>query len=505
MVLHAVFVAGFAGAGCATKFEVASDDCGDGVCAVGEAHANCPEDCSVRCGDGLCSRPEESHERCPRDCLARCGDGVCYEPEECLESCPEDCSARCGDGLCSEPKESLQSCPEDCGLCTTHADVTDLIGGQELFIGYAALGRNVSIPDCGEFTDAKEVLVSFTPGFTGNLVLSTVHRSTNTDTVLEVRTESCDGSGLGCNDDASAETRGSRLTVSVEEGKRYVAMVESADATGGVFALGLHRAGVCEGQGVTEDITAELMTGRSFYADTSTSTASMGGSCGGGGDAPEVLYTFTPQRSGTMAATTELPGTTFDTLLYVREEGVDGADRCDSPEAEVACGSDAVLRFEVLAGREYALFVDGVGTGGGVKGRAQLHLGYDVESPAQLSLQGCNHTAFRDRLAFFAESGQTVYLHVDTVDAATAADTRLRVRSSNGRELYEADDDVDCTYPPPYWSCPEHTFTAAVTGLYFVEVYVGASERCYDHNLVNYQLTVTVDQQDAELILVKDQ
>jgi hypothetical protein len=79
------------------------------------------------------------------------------------------------------------------------------------------------------------------------------------------------------------------------------------------------------------------------------------------------------------------------------------------------------------------------------------------------------------------------------------------VRTPDGSELYEADDDVPCTYPPPSYSCPEHTFTAAVSGLYYVEVYVGASQSCYDHSRVNYQLTVTLDQQDTALILIKDQ
>jgi len=120
-------------------------------------------------------------------------------------------------------------------------------------------------------------------------------------------------------------------------------------------------------------------------------------------------------------------------------------------------------------------------------------------------LQGCDYSGIQDQFAFFVQSGQSVYLKVDTVDAATAADTRLRVRLPDGTELHEADDEVACTFPPPKYSCPEYSFTADTAGLYTVEVYVGLSESCASQSLVNYQLTVTVDDQPSDLILIKDQ
>jgi hypothetical protein len=302
---------------------------------------------------------------------------------------------------------------------------------------------------------------------------------------------------------------GSRLTVPVEAGTTYVAFVETADDDAGVFALGVHPAGVCEGQGTTADITASLLTGQRFAADTTASTQSLRGSCAGDAN-PEVRYTFTAPVTGSLVATTVHPATTFDTVLYARQAAMDGALYCDSAETEIACAADGalggagtLLRFDVQAGRGYELFVDGAGASG--SGQATLTLGYAATSPAAASLGGCNYESIQDQFAFFVESGQTAYLKVDTVDAATAADTRLRLRAPDGTELYEADDDVDCSFPPPDYRCPEYSFAATTAGLYTVEIYVGSSESCFDQSLVNYALTVTVADAPSELILIKDQ
>jgi hypothetical protein len=289
-----------------------------------------------------------------------------------------------------------------------------------------------------------------------------------------------------------------------------VALVETADDVAGVFALGLHRPGVCDGQGAAEDITAALLTGQRFAADTSTSTSSLRGGCSEAVDAPEVRYTFTAPEDGTLVATTVHPSTNFDTLLFARQGALDGTSYCDSVEAELACAvggapADAgtLLRFEVMADRSYDLLLDGAGSG--AEGQATLTLGYATTSPSQERLQGCDYEGLQDALAFFVEAGQAVLAQVDTVDAATAADTRLRVRLPDGTELYEADDEVACTFPPPAYSCPQYGFTATTAGLYTVEVYVGSSESCADPSLVDYQLTVTVDGQASELIRIKDQ
>jgi hypothetical protein len=443
--------------------------------------------------------------------LAGCGHGQ-GDSTGSTASCGDACPSSCGDGLCTTPEESTASCPADCPPCAPLTDVTPLIGSGELFFGYSVLGTAAVTASCGPHANAKELALSLTPDFSGELVLSTAHPSTRLDTVLELRAKSCDGSALGCNAEATAGTPGSRLTIPVQAAQPYVALVETADDEAGVFALGLHRRGVCEGQGTTQDITAELLSGKQFAADTSASTSSLCGACRPAEDAPEVRYTFTAPHSGVLIATTVHPSTTFDTVLYAREAGVDGPSYCDSPEAEIACAADGapggagtLVSFEVQAGRGYDLLVDGAEAGPSAQGQATLTLGYAAASPAQASLQGCDYYGIEDQFAFFVQSGQAVYLKVDTVDAATAADTRLRVRLPDGTELYEADDEATCTFPPPSYGCPEHSFTADTAGLYTVGIYVGLSESCASQDLVNYALTVTVDDAPSDLILIKDQ
>ena len=443
--------------------------------------------------------------------LTGCGHGQ-GGPTESTAGCGGACPVSCGDGVCSTPEESNASCPADCARCAPLGDVSALIGSAELFFGYSMLGTASVTPGCGTLGNAKEISLSLTPDFSGDLVLSTQHPSTRIDTVLEVRKGSCDGAALGCNAEATAGAPGSRLTVPVQAHNTYVAVVETADDEAGVFALGLHPPGVCEDQGTTQDITADLLTGKRFVADTSASTSSLRGTCAAAEDNPEVRYRFSAPQSGRLVATTVHPSTTFDTLLYAREGANDGTSTCDSPEAEIACavdgapaGAGTLVSFDVQAARSYDLLVDGAGTGPSAQGQATLTLGYAATSPALASLQGCDYFAIQDQFAFFVQSGQTVYLKVDTVDAATAADTRLRVRLPDGTELYEADDEAACTFPPPSYACPQYSFTADTAGLYTVEVYVGSSESCASQDLVNYQLTVTVDAQPSDLILIKDQ
>lgn len=395
-------------------------------------------------------------------------------------------------GAESDAHSGGDSAPEP--SCAPLDDVTELIDNGKLFFGYAALGSSEVELGCGDFANAAEVAVSFTPSFSGDLVLTTQHPTTKLDTVLEVRDTSCEGASIGCSANTTPGLSGSRLSIQVQAGKTYVALVETADDQAGVFAIGLHRPGVCDGRGSVQDITSQLLSGSRFATDPSSSTSSLRGSCSTAADHPEARLSFIAPRTGTIVATAVHPQTVAEPLLHVRR-----SPYCDSTEAELACGAGSELvRFDALAEHSYDLFVDG-------DGAATVTIGYGATSPSIEALNGCKHATIQDQFAFLVQAGQVASLAVDTVDAQTAADTRMRIRLPDGTELHEADDDVPCTFAPPKYSCPQYTFTAATSGLYTVEVYVGSSESCYDHSRVNYELTVNLDGQPSELVHIKDQ
>ena len=442
---------------------------------------------------------------------ATCGDGTCGAGET-PGSCAADCEATCGDGWCTAPDETTESCAQDCVVaCGAATDLSPNLASGDLFYGYPALGMDAGAPSCGSFEGGREVYVSFTPDFTGELVVSTLHPATNTTTILEVREDTCDGSPIGC---VASESGGTALTVQVQALRAYVVMVETGggdtgDGEDDVFALSLSRPGVCDGLGSVTDLTGQLLFGARFAVETGGGgSGTLAGTCGGGG-APEARMTFVAPVTGEWIITSAHPATTFDTLLHLREGGANGASFCASSEAEIACDDGAGafapasrLRFEAVEGLFYDLLVDGAGS---ASGAATLTLGLAADSPATAALGGCSHTGYVDRFAFFAPAGVEVVAAADTVDAQTAADLRMRVRTPDGAELAEADDDVDCTYPPPQWSCPTHAFTTAAGGLYTVEIYVGTSEACADRTRVNYQLSVTVGGAPAEMILFGDE
>jgi hypothetical protein len=106
--------------------------------------------------------------------------------------------------------------------------------------------------------------------------------------------------------------------------------------------------------------------GGTFFGATfgSGSTTSF---CGGSG--PEDVYVWTPDRSG--LATAETCGSSFDTVLYVREV------TCDSAARQLACNDDSCglssrISFTVQAGTTYYVFVDGLGFGSSGSYRLQI-------------------------------------------------------------------------------------------------------------------------------------
>jgi cysteine-rich repeat protein len=89
--------------------------------------------------------------------------------------------------------------------------------------------------------------------------------------------------------------------------------------------------------------------------DTSALERRHAGSCGGSGR--EAILRWRAPRTGTLSASLPRPPR-FDARLYLREG-------CDDAARELACGA-TTLTADVVANREYFLFVDGFDGGAGV-------------------------------------------------------------------------------------------------------------------------------------------
>jgi hypothetical protein len=96
--------------------------------------------------------------------------------------------------------------------------------------------------------------------------------------------------------------------------------------------------------------------------ELSTLVTDDSGSCGGAGVADAVYAIDLPLDGTGLMVATDLPGTTSDTLIYVRRD-------CLDPTSEIVCdvrgGRDelAAHRLDRLARGRYYVFVDGEGAG----------------------------------------------------------------------------------------------------------------------------------------------
>jgi hypothetical protein len=105
--------------------------------------------------------------------------------------------------------------------------------------------------------------------------------------------------------------------------------------------------------------------GGSFSGVTTGGASTVGGQCATSGNSPEVVFSWTPTRSGGAVLTTcGASGTSYDTVLYVRSGACGGAELgCNDDTSGCATASNSyhgsVLSLTVVAGQTYIIVVDG--------------------------------------------------------------------------------------------------------------------------------------------------
>jgi hypothetical protein len=261
---------------------------------------------------------------------------------------------------------------------------------------------------------------------------------------------------------------------------------------------------VCEGLAPIVDGTALIANGTAVV-DTTTASASLASTCGGG-NGREGLLTFTAPRAGTMVVSTNFAGTTYDTLISGR------AGDCDNQGAELACNDDdyqaafgsstrSQIELAVTAGTTYSVLLDAFWSGAG---NLEVGLGYGGTSPVTGAMNACGYETAIDIYRVFVTAGDDLHVRADTVSAATASDLCVQVYDVDGAtQLAWFDDDFACTFPPPSYSCPEGTITD-VPNTGFITVRVNqCSTSCADAS--NNQYLLTVDRGGTSLVLMGTQ
>jgi hypothetical protein len=464
--------------------------CGDGACTHDEDATSCRIDCPVTCGDDICSDEED-----PTSCAVDCG---CAARDACGHAAPGgcECDVECiGNNTC---------CPDACPACDVcpcviAGDITDRINTQ------AVTGTNASGNDNVDSTcvsrPGEEVVYTVTPSSAERLVVSLVNPGTDYDTGLSVRSSSCEaGDEVACNDDFDGDQ--SQVTFDAEAGRTYYIVVEGADGDTGEYELTLHRAGVCEGVAPVVDATRLIANGTTVVT-TSSGVHSLRGNCVGGESRDGLLW-FVAPRDGTIVASTNFLGTTYDSVLYAREED------CDARSAELACNDDdeqivygsrlrSQIAFAVRRGSTYYIVVDGYG---GASGRAEVGLGYGGTSPLRGEISSAVATRY-DTYRVYAGRGSTIAVAADTVSAASATDLAIEIDSLVGGRIARFDDEMDCSYPPPDGSrCPRGSLRVPLTSFYFVRVI--SEGAAAEIATAGYRLSVTVAGTDAVLMAVQD-
>ncbi|MGH7894672.1 MAG: alpha/beta hydrolase family protein, partial [Candidatus Binatia bacterium] len=163
------------------------------------------------------------------------------------DSCGATCTLPCGDGIvapseaCDTPGEQGVCAPGDlcnanCMACVNCAGATIIGPDGGVFIGTTVGGKTGLPSSCGiGFGLSPERLFQWTPSVSHVATIETCGGTTDFDTALFIRENTCLGPDLACNDDACGSQ--SRITLPVTGGITYFIVVDGFIAAAGTFTL----------------------------------------------------------------------------------------------------------------------------------------------------------------------------------------------------------------------------------------------------------------------------
>jgi hypothetical protein len=373
----------------------------------------------------------------------------------------------------------------------------------------ATSGMSSLAGSCGSTGSAPERVFRWTPAVSGTATVSTCSATATTyDTALYMRSGSCIGAEVSCNDDTSgcATTRnggqGSRLAPAVVAGQTYYIVVDGYGGQSGSFSLTVTPPG---GGGGGPDPCANpviVPAAGATVLGTIAGNGSLTGSCGSAASSGESVLLWTPAVSGTATIDTCGASTTFDTVLYVRS-GACGTG------TQIACSNDACatsnsttqgsrLSVDVSAGQPYFIFVDGNAGATGAFGLtvtppASGAGSGSCASPVPIPAGGgtvtgttagtsvlagtCGNTTGSPEQVFSWTPARSGTATIETCGSGTAFDTVLYARAGTcaGAPLACSDDVCTIAGGALRGSRIRPTVTAGQTYLIVVDGYGGAS------------------------------
>ena len=257
------------------------EDCDNDIDDDGDELADCADtDCATfhGCIDEICDNDIDDDgdgdtncddDECVAHAVCQCGDGEPDTGEACDEGdlnndrapnmCREDCTIPfCGDTVV-DPNNQYAGAPvaheqcdggDNCNTDCTYIDPTlacdegvtvvsflagDLVGAdpdqyQVAFELNGSAGVVTPGVECGDdaIETAAEAVYLFTPTVTGTFLATTVFPTTEVDTLVYVRTPSCDASGtVACNDDVETGDLRSQVYFTVTAGSPTFIFVDS--------------------------------------------------------------------------------------------------------------------------------------------------------------------------------------------------------------------------------------------------------------------------------------
>ena len=333
------------------------------------------------CVPGACTAPPETCNGADDDCDGTADDGFACEAgssSPCMTSCGSvgsaPCQADCTRGACRPPPETCgNGVDEDCDSMVDEGCMAGCTGTCADAVEVALPGaRATAMPSAdtasGSCGGAGGADARFTFTITTRSDVFVTTHGSGLDTVVYVRGCACDGTEVGCNDDADGQTS-SALSLVDLPGGTYTVFVDTKAAMS--VSVSVDILVTPTGQEGDRCGRPLPLVGPTVAGNTCGLTSDNSGPCEyvGSLDGPDRVYylVVTSTRSVTLDTCTGC--TRYDSSLEIRRNclatGMADQVACDDDECRSSCaGGGRPVNSRIttsLAPGLYYVFVDGYG------------------------------------------------------------------------------------------------------------------------------------------------